>query len=64
MRLVATLAAKGEAGATCEQLAAELAPDDPATVFSILEHLAANPGRGIARVPRATPFDAIYRWTG
>jgi glucose-6-phosphate isomerase len=61
MRLVATLAAKGEAGATCEQLAAELAPDDPATVFSILEHLASNPGRGVVKLAGTNPFDARYR---
>ena len=30
------------------------------TVFRVLEHLAANPGRGIARRDGATPFDALY----
>ena len=30
------------------------------TVFRVLEHLAANPGRGIARRDGPTPFDALY----
>jgi glucose-6-phosphate isomerase len=30
------------------------------TVFRILEHMTANPGRGIARQPGPTPFDALY----
>ena len=31
------------------------------TVFRLLEHLAANPDRGVARSPGSTPFDATYR---
>ena len=37
-------------------------PERVETAFKILEHLAANPGRGIERAPGATPFDAIYRY--
>jgi glucose-6-phosphate isomerase len=61
-RVVAALKATGSSGATVEQLAASLGDDE--TAFAILEHLAANPGRGIARTPGATPFDAVYRWVG
>ena len=64
-KLVAALRARGATGATCEQLAA--AADETAdveTAFKILEHLAANRGRGVSRVPGTTAFDAIYRWVG
>ena len=63
-KLVAALKAKGGAGATCEQLAAALAPDEAETTLKILEHLAANLGRGVAKTPGTTPFDALYRWVG
>ena len=33
-------------------------------IAAILEHLAANPARGIARTPGKTPFDAVYKWVG
>ncbi len=51
----------GSEGGTCERLA-ELAghPDDIETAFHVLEHLAANPGRGVVRRAGKTPFDAIY----
>jgi glucose-6-phosphate isomerase len=61
-RVVAALKDIGDAGATVKSLAAEL--DDEETVFAILEHLAANPARGVARTPGKTPFDAVYRWVG
>jgi glucose-6-phosphate isomerase len=61
-KVVAALKAKGDAGATVEGLGAELGDDE--TAFAILEHLAANPGRGVARTPGKTPFDAVYRWVG
>jgi glucose-6-phosphate isomerase len=61
-KIVSALKASGEAGATVEQLAAGLGDDE--TAFAILEHLAANPGRGVARTPGKTPFDAVYRWVG
>jgi hypothetical protein len=41
---------------------AELADSaDVETAFMILEHLAANPGSGVARTTGPTPFDAVYR---
>ena len=63
-KLVAALKAHGAAGATVEQLASETAPDDVETAFAILEHLAANAGRGVARSSGTDPFDAVYRWVG
>jgi glucose-6-phosphate isomerase len=64
-KLVAALmAGAAAAGATAEQLAAQTAPDDVETVFAILEHLSANPGRGVARSPGTNPFNAVYRWVG
>jgi glucose-6-phosphate isomerase len=61
-KIVSALKASGSAGATVEQLAASSGDDE--TAFAILEHLAANPGRGVARTPGKTPFDAVYRWVG
>ena len=64
-KLVAALAARGAGGATCEQLASVAgASAEVETAFKILEHLAANPGRGVSREPGTTPFDAVYCWTG
>jgi len=62
--LVAALKAHGAAGATVEQLASETAPDDVETAFAILEHLAANAGREVARSAGTDLFDAVYRWVG
>jgi len=60
-RVVAALRARGPAGGTCEDIAAAAgAPDEVETVFHVLERLAANPGRGVARRSGATPFDAVY----
>ena len=61
-KLVAALRASGEAGATVEQLVSDVAPGEEEAAFKILEHLAANPGRGVARTPGKSPFDATYRW--
>ena len=61
-KVVAAMKASGEAGATLEQLLALVGEDE--TVFAILEHLAANPSRGVLRTPGTTPFDAVYRWVG
>jgi glucose-6-phosphate isomerase len=61
-RLLAALAERGSHGATCDELAAAVgAPDEVETVFGLLEHLAANPGRGVDRIPSGTPFAARYR---
>jgi glucose-6-phosphate isomerase len=60
-KVVAALRDRGTAGATCEEVAAAAgAPDEVETVFHVLEHLAANPSRGVARRPGRTPFDAVY----
>ncbi len=61
-RLVEELAGRGEAGGTCQDLAASLGlPEEVETVFRILEHLSANPGRGVTKSPGRTSFDATYR---
>jgi glucose-6-phosphate isomerase len=61
-RLVTALEARGAAGGTCEELAAAAgAPEEAETAFHVLEHLAANPGRGVRREPGPTPFTAVYR---
>jgi glucose-6-phosphate isomerase len=61
--LLAALRERGEDGGTCEELAeAAGEPDRVETAFMILEHLAANPSRGIVRTPGTTPFDAVYRY--
>jgi glucose-6-phosphate isomerase len=63
-KILGALKSCGEAGATCEQLAERAgAPAEVETAFKILEHLAANPGRGVSRRPGTTPFDAVYRFT-
>jgi glucose-6-phosphate isomerase len=60
-RVLEALAARGAAGATCQELAAVAgAADEIETVFHILERLAANPDRGLERRPGSTPFDAVY----
>ena len=64
-KLVDALKARGAAGATCEQLASAAGSTaDAETAFKILEHLAANSGRGIAKKPGPTAFDATYFWVG
>jgi len=60
--LLAELESRGPAGATVDALVRGIAPDAVETAFKILEHLAANPGRGVAKTAGLTPFDAIYRW--
>jgi len=60
-KVIATLASRGAAGATCEEIAALAgAPDEVETVFHLLERLVANPERGVTKRPGATPFDAVY----
>jgi glucose-6-phosphate isomerase len=63
-RLLSVLRGQGEMGATAEELASMAGqPDDAEAAFMILEHLAANPERGVIRVPGRTPFDAVYRYS-
>lgn len=60
-RVIAALAGRPGAGATCEELAAAAgAPDEVETVFHVLERLAANPERGVTRRAGATPWSASY----
>jgi glucose-6-phosphate isomerase len=60
-RVVAALRERGAGGGTCEELArAAGAPDEAETVFHLLERLAANPDRGVARRPGREPWDAVY----
>jgi glucose-6-phosphate isomerase len=52
-------------GGTAEELAAAAgAPGEAETAFHVLERLAANPSRGIERVPGPSPFDAVCRLKG
>jgi glucose-6-phosphate isomerase len=61
--LVAALQARGSAGGTAEELAENAgAASEVETAFKILEHLAANPRRGVVKSAGKTPFDAVYRW--
>lgn len=60
-KVLAALAARGEAGAGCEELAAAAgAPEEAETVFHVLERLAANPERGVLRRAGALAWDARY----
>lgn len=60
-RLLAHLANNKGKPFTVEQIASELGSEhDTETLFHILEHLAANPGRGVVRRPGPTLFDATY----
>ena len=53
--------AERPAGGTAEEIAAAVGvTDDIETVFHVLEHLAASPGRGVRR-DGADPFTATYR---
>jgi glucose-6-phosphate isomerase len=61
-KLVSALKARGDAGATLNQLAEAAGNEE--TAFKILEHLADNAGTGIAKSVGKTPFDAVYRWVG
>ncbi len=61
-KLLDALRTRGPEGGNAEDLAAAAgAPDEAETAFHLLERLAANPSRGIVRVPGPAPFDAIYR---
>jgi len=60
-KVVAVLRERGAAGGTCEDLAeAAGAPDEAETVFHLLERLAANPDRGVAKRPGPSPWEAVY----
>ncbi len=62
LRLGEALRRRGARGGTCEELAAEAgAPEEVETAFKVLEHLVANPRRGVRRTAGKTPFDGVYR---
>jgi glucose-6-phosphate isomerase len=44
-----------------EELSRSIGSPDHETVFKICEHLAANPGSGIIKLPKASPFESAYR---
>jgi glucose-6-phosphate isomerase len=51
-----------QGGATAEQIARDISqPDEVETVFKILEHLAANPSRGVERKAGKTLADTTYK---
>jgi glucose-6-phosphate isomerase len=61
-QVVEELNSRGEAGATCRDISDAIgSPEEVETVFRILEHLSANPDRGVVRVPGDSPFTATYR---
>jgi len=46
---------------TVDALAARLGEDgDAETIFKLLEHMVANPSKGVLKTPGSTPFDARY----
>ena len=58
---VASLRSSGDPR-TAEEIAAAIgAPEAAETVFHVLEHLAANRGRGVEKIPGRGAFDARYR---
>jgi glucose-6-phosphate isomerase len=60
-RVGQALSARGDAGATVEEIAdAAGSPEEVETVFHLLERLAANPDRPVVRRPGRTAFDATY----
>jgi glucose-6-phosphate isomerase len=65
-KVVARLRERAGQALTAEAVAAAAGTDDVETVYSILRHLAANPGRGVTRTlaPGAGPLDATFAWKG
>ena len=47
-----------------EAIAGALDTDNIETLFKVLEHLAANPERGVRRIAGTSPFDARYQVVG
>jgi glucose-6-phosphate isomerase len=59
--VLAALATRGSEGGSCEDVAAAAGTaDEVETVYLILERLAANPGRGVAKRAGLTPLTAQY----
>jgi glucose-6-phosphate isomerase len=63
-RVLKVLAERPGAEMGLAEVAKAAGSDDIETVFWILRHLAANPGRGVSRRlgPEASPFEATYVW--
>lgn len=59
-RVARALAERPGVEMSLAEVAKAAGSEDLETVFWILRHLAANPGRGVAMRPGATPFDATY----
>jgi glucose-6-phosphate isomerase len=60
-KVLAALRARPQEPMTAEQLADVLdSPDAVETIFHVLEHLAANEGRGVVRVAAPRPYDARF----
>jgi len=59
--LVSALRDLGAAGGTCVDVARAAGTDDIETAFAVLEHLAANPERGVTRKTGATLPETTYR---
>ncbi|MCP3168161.1 glucose-6-phosphate isomerase [Myxococcus qinghaiensis] len=61
-KLTARLLDARASARTAEQLANDIGqPDEVETVFKVLEHLAANPGRGVQRSGGASPSEARFQ---
>ncbi|NVJ19870.1 MULTISPECIES: glucose-6-phosphate isomerase [Myxococcus] len=61
-KLTARLLDARASARTAEQLANDIGqPDEVETVFKVLEHLAANPGRGVQRSGGASPLEARFQ---
>ncbi|MDZ4803402.1 MAG: glucose-6-phosphate isomerase, partial [Candidatus Eisenbacteria bacterium] len=59
LRLLATLRSRS-APQSAPELAAAVGTEDVETVWHLLEHLAANPGRGVRRQGGTMAFDGRY----
>ena len=65
-QIVAALRARAPQALTVAVVAEAIGSTDYETVLSVLRHLAANPGRGVAYAiaPGAALLDATYAWKG
>ena len=61
LKIVSALKAAPGVAFTAESMAAKLGmPESTEPVYKILEHLAANPGKGVAKTTRKPWFDSTY----
>jgi glucose-6-phosphate isomerase len=62
LKVLEYLRSKAGHALTSSQVASGIgAHDGYETVFKILEHLSANPSRGVKKTPGKTPFDSTYQ---